>query len=55
MIERGEALRNARWPKLDLVSLATLSRWAAGFALAALLARWLARRASALRSSFGTR
>jgi len=50
MIERGEALRTVRWPKMDLVALATLARWVAGVLLAAALIRWIARRASAIWS-----
>jgi hypothetical protein len=50
MIERGQALRTVRWPKMDLVAVATLTRWAAGIALAALIARFIARRAGAFFS-----
>jgi len=50
MIERGEALRTVRWPKMDLAALATLTRWVAGVLLAAALIRWIARRASAIWS-----
>ena len=50
MIERGQALRTVRWPKMDLVALATLTRWVAGIALAALIAHWIVRRAGAFFS-----
>ena len=53
MIERGEALRKVRWPKMDLLTLATLTRWVAAAVLAAALIRWLGRRAAAIWSSRG--
>lgn len=48
--ERAAALWTVRWPRMDLLALASLARWAAGLLLAAILFRWLARRGSALWS-----
>ena len=49
MIDRGETLWKARWPKLDLAAFATLSRWAIGVLAAVLVIRWIARRAATRR------
>jgi hypothetical protein len=48
MIERGEALRSVRWPRMDLAAFATVSRWVAGLLLAALAVRWVARHAGSM-------
>ena len=42
MIERGEVLWRAEWPRLDSAALATLARWVAGGLLAAGAVRLIA-------------
>jgi hypothetical protein len=50
MIERGEVLWKVGPPQLDASSLATLARWVAGVLLAAVAARFVAKRAVAFFS-----
>ena len=50
MIERGEVLWKVPWPKLDAAALATLAIWVAGALLAALVFRFLAKRAGTVFS-----
>ena len=50
MIERGEVLWKVPWPRLDAAALATLAAWVMGALLAALLFRFLAKRAGTVFS-----
>jgi hypothetical protein len=48
--ERAAVLRTVRWPRMDLLALASLARWVAGLLLAAILFRWIAHRGTAIWS-----
>jgi hypothetical protein len=50
MIERGEVLWKVEWPRLDAAAIATLATWVAGAALAAIVFRFLSKRAGAVFS-----